>query len=243
MKKISIKAAAIAIALCATVVTGCNNKNNETKAPKGITMGDVTVVSKGSAYRIVTVNGYEDPTDYTKVTDHKDFLSGHTDNGIMLLDLNGNNFAVCDSFSVKHVYPVKSGDTVNLYIELILASGNHVARTYVQPHTCMSEISGVKEEIYPLSNGWLIFKMKGLYGFAKGDAEDPTLDAVCKEISVVSVKDKIYFLVKSSDYTGYVDIEGNGIKSLTPAAYKKAKNSGTKLWSEGAVSGLEKDKL
>lgn len=227
MKKMKFMATTIAIALCATVgMTGCKN-NNTPKEPEGTKMGEIYVVKKDNVYHITKADGYEYPTDYLSVTDYKDFLVGKTStesNNIELLNLNGDNFAVCDSFSVKQVYPVKSGEKTAKYIELILNTGNHAARGYTEPHTSLTQLTGVKEEIYPLSNSWIIYKMKGAYSFAKADAENGVMDPVFKEISVVSVKDKIYYLVKSADYTGYIDEEGNGVKSLTPAAYKAAKN-------------------
>lgn len=244
MRKINFMATTIAIALCATVgMTSCKN-NAAPKEPEGEKMGNVRIVQKDNGIKhIVLADGYEEQTDYTTITDHKDFLVATSEDMTHLLNLDGGEFAVCDSFVVKDIYPVKSGETTSKYIELVLSSGNHAARSYAKPHASLTNLTGVKEEVYPLSNGWIIYKMKGLYSFAKADAENGVMDPVFKEISAVSVKDKIYFLVKSSDFTGYVDSEGNGVKSLAPAAYKAAKKSGKQLWSAGVVSGIEKANL
>lgn len=234
------------IAFACAMFTACNSKTeNKPAAPRGEKIGDVFVVKKDNGrFTIVDKDNYDTQADYTEVADADGFIASYSETGVDLMNYAGGVFTHCDSFAVKTLYPVAEGVQETKFIKVWISGGNRLAMDFSK-HASLCQVEGKKDDVFPLSNGFVIYEQGGKYGIVKQYSEEPILSAVCAEVSVVGVKDEVYYLVKTSDYTGYIDKEGNGIKPLSSGQYKSAKKAGKVLWSEkdGKVSGLAVAKI
>ena len=240
MKK-TVFVAVFAIAMAA-VVTSCGNKSKTEEAgPVGTKIGEMTFVKKDNGhFTMVDESGYDNENDYKKVVD---LTSGviaayNDDGGVELVNYQGGVFCHCDSFAVQPVYPVKPAEKTTDYIKASVMGGA-VAFGFNTKQGSMCQVEGKKVEIYPLSNGALIFKLKDAgYGIAKIGSDEPIMGAECTDVVVVNAANKTYYLIKTPDWSGYLDETGKDIKALTAAQFKSAKKAGTELWSEagGKVS-------
>lgn len=230
-----------AIALTVVVSSCGETKNGKSSLPEGQPMGELFLVEKtaddGSAYKVlVDSTGYEVGDRLKNIVDYKDFLSGENLEGqLLLINPKGHTFSHVDSFDVKSIYAVSETPATGKYVKAYIRSGNRVAFALDEIRS-LCQVEGLEEDVIPLANGMLLYKQAGLWGIAKNDSDEPIMGAECQEVVVVSVKDKIYYLIKTSDWAGYLDETGKDVKALTPAQFKTAKKAGKLLWSEGSVS-------
>lgn len=232
--------AALALSVC---MVSCGNNKKQQEGPQGEKMGEVFVVKKENGkFTLVTGDGYDYSEDYDSVSDAGGFLAGYSGEKIVLLSYKGLSFTTCASFEIRPLYSA-GGDSVDVkYIAVSLKNGMKVAFD-LSTRTSLCKCEGMKEGVYPLSNGYVIYQQEGKLGFAKNGAEEPILDTVCSEMVVVSVKDKVYLLIKSDDFTGYIDWEGNGVKQLSNSQFKVARKAGKVLWDEGKVKAVAVSKI
>lgn len=246
MKTNNFFAVTIAIAMTAAGMISCNGSTAEqNKAPEGTPMGKIFVADKtaedGSTCKVIADSTGYDITGnkWKKIEDKKDFLVGEDlEGGIALINLKGFSFSHVDSFEVKQVYAVNEMPSNEKYIKAYIHSGNKVAFSLSERIRSLCQVEGLEEDVLPLANGMLLYKQKGLWGIAKYDTEEAIMNAECQEIIVVNVKDTVYYLIKTADWSGYLDATGKDIKALTPAQFKAAKKAGKQIWSEGSVSAM-----
>jgi hypothetical protein len=252
MKKINFLAVTMAIAMFAAVVTGCSQKK-ENEIPEGTKIGNVkyftTTDEAGNTlvnFIKETENGREvQETQYTKIEEGQGFLVATNSEGkFNLLTLDGMSFANATDYTFAPYFAltVEEKDAAKPMIILTdVGNGNHLAYN-AETHANLAQVPGIKESVIPLSNGVTLFQNKDGWGFAQADKEEAILSGL-KAINVISVKGKARYWVQSSDYTGIVDDEGNGIKGMSANQFKTLKRKATLLWESNGVTGILVNKL
>ncbi|MBO5039344.1 MAG: hypothetical protein J6C85_07840 [Alphaproteobacteria bacterium] len=230
----------------AAVVTSCGNKKaEEPKGPVGEKMGEMTIVKKDNGrFTIYDKDNYDLNTDYIKVVDQGKFVAAYDSSVIVLMSYHSGDFCHCDSFAVKPLYPVKAGEKSSKQFILASVMGGSVAFD-IDTRTSVCQIDGKKQEVYPLANGAVIYKMQNGYGIAEQGKSEAFMGAECTDIVVVNASGTVYYLIKTPDWAGYLDTTGKDVKPLTPAQFNAAKKAGTELWSEanGKVSARTVTKI
>lgn len=247
MKKIFFLAVTCAIAMFAAVsMTSCNRKPSAPAIPEGTAIGNVEYFIAEDGM----VNFIKEKEDNTKETVATNYTSLELDaSGFIvategekkaLLGINGSFFAYADEYTVAPYFAVATGEEKpdKIVLTTIRFNKNHLAFD-IKTHEKLVAVEGIKDEVLPLSNGITLFKKEGLWGFAPAKAETATLDGL-KSIAVITVTGKeTYYWVSSSDYTGLVDKDGNGIRPMGANAVKSLKKKGKLLWESGEVFAVE----
>jgi len=241
------------VAFAAVTFISCNSKKAP-EIPEGTPIGNLKYFANTDDAGITTINfikpGETGPevvqTSYTKVEEiPAGFIVAHNADGkLNLLSLDGISFANASSYEVAPYFALTDDVEPGAGPMIVLTdvgNGNHLAYN-IKDHNVLIQVSGLKETVIPLSNGITIFKKDNGWGFAKADQENPILEGL-KAINVISVKGKASYWVQSADYTGIVDEEGNGVKSMNAKQIKKLIKNGKKLWEKDGVTGVLVKKL
>lgn len=231
--------AIISMIAVAILATSCDNsaKNKENVV---CTIGSFSVVERSvdgftGVAMIDSVGTNVTYGVYKAITDEGKFIKAVTaEDRVEVYRLNGQHAFSGDSIEVKNFYA--TGETPSDKQFLKLFFGERVNGFYLEDMNSILAIESSREEIYPLDNGYVIYSYDKHYGLAQEQKQEPVLENICDEITVICLKDKVVYLIKSDDFTGYVDNKGNGIKKLSRAQYKKALNTGKLLWKDGKVS-------
>ena len=235
---------AVTIALAAAVTISCGNKN-EQKLPAGDPIGDglflVEQTAEGGTKTVQLQDsaGYAISDPYPAIADSSSYLVARkADGSFDLLVPKGSSFAVASSFEVKNYYATTEPAPTGKFIKtLIAANGNHLAFDAAS-HNRLISVEGIKENVLPLGNGFTLYKIKGLWGVAKPDAEAPIADGA-KEIIVVTTKaGKTYYWLNTKTGAGLIDEAGKIVKRLSPAQMKLLKKKAKTLWSEDGASAI-----
>lgn len=237
----------ISMMVVAVLATGCGNsakqKENVIK-----TVGNFSVVertsndgTKGfamidSAGADVTYSLYKD------IADEGRFIKAITfEDKVDVFTLAGRHACSGDSIKVKNYYATGEKPSAKQYLEL--SFGTRVNDFNLDNFESLLSIESSREKIYPLDNGMIIYAFDGRFGLAAAGQEEPALGNVCSKITVICLKDKVVYLIKSDDFTGYIDDKGEGIKQLSRTQYKKALKAGKLLWEDGDVSARLVNKI
>ncbi len=231
--------AVISMMVVVILATGCGNsaKNKEKVI---CTIGSFSVVERSvdgftGVAMIDSVGTDVTYGVYKAITDEGKFIKAVTpEDKVEIYRLDGHHAYSGDSVEVKNFYA--TGETPSDKQFLKLFFGERVNAFYLEDMKSILTIESSREEIYPLDNGYVIYMFDRHYGLAKEKEQEPVLENICDEITVICLKDKVVYLIKSDDFTGYVDNQGNGIKRLSRAQYKKALDTGKLLWKDGKVS-------
>lgn len=235
------KSVSAVISMMAVVIltTGCGNSaKNKEKVIN--TIGNFSVVERSvdgftGVALIDSVGADVTYGVYKAITDEGKFIKAVTsEDRVEVYRFNGHHACSGDSVEVKNFYA--AGETPSGRQFLKLFFGERVNAFYLEDMKSILTIESSREEVYPLDNGYVIYMHDKRYGFAKEQEQEPVIENICNEITVICLNDKVVYLIKSDDFTGYVDNEGNGIKRLSRAQYKKALNTGKLLWKDGKVS-------
>ena len=233
------------VAIAMAVLASCGNKKTEAeKTPVGTPIGQgLTMVEKtDGTISLLDKSNYELGA-YKKIEDCKSYLKCTEPEGrTVLLRETGSMFCRCDSFVVKPYYTIKPEEKTQKKFILSCLQDWVVGFDYTDKSR-LCEVEGKKLEMYPLTNGQIIFKLETGYGIAKFAEADPIMSAECSEIVVVNEKEKVCYLIKTSDWAGYIDENGDEIKPLTSAQFKAAKKAGKEIWSEGKISARSVSKI
>lgn len=228
----------ILMAVVVSMTTGCGNsaKNKENVIKQ---IGNLSVVERSTAdgstgLAMIDSAGTEVTYSlYKDITDEGKFIKAVTQDKVDVYALNGRHVCSCDSVKVKNYYATGETPSTKQYLEI--AFGQRVNDFDLDKLESILNIESSRQSIYPLDNGFVIYAYDGRFGLAAAGQEKPVLDNVCSEIAVICLKDKVHYLIKSDDFTGYVDEKGNGIKQLSRSQYKKALKAGKLLWEDGKV--------
>lgn len=244
MKKLN-SFAAVAIALAAMLVTSCGNKN-ESKLPDGQPIGEGLFLVEQTAedgtktVQLQDSTGYAVGSDYAAIADSGSYLAARkADGAFELLSMKGGSFANASSFEPKNYYATTEAAPTGKFIKtLIAANGNHLGFDVLN-HKKLIAVEGIKDEILPLDNGYTLFKIKGLWGIAKADAEAP-ITSEATEIAVITTKaGKTYYWFNSkTNGAGVIDENGKAVKRMSPAQFKLLKKGGKKLWEESGATAI-----
>ena len=229
----------ISMMVVAILATGCRNsakqKENVIKTIGSLSVVERTVDSLTGLAMIDSVGTEVTYSLYKDITDEGSFIKAVTfDDKVEIYLHNGRHVISGDSINVKNYYAVGEKPSAKQYLEL--SFGERVNAFELTKLESLLRIESSREQVYPLDNGLVIYAFDKHYGLAKVGAEEPIVENVCSEITVISLKDKVVYLIKSDDFTGYIDDKGEGIKQLSRAQYKKALKAGKLLWEDGNVS-------
>lgn len=229
----------ISMMVVAVLATGCGNsakqKENVIK-----TVGNFSVVERTSndvtGFAMIDSTGTEVTYSlYKDITDEGSFIKAvNFEDRVDVFTMEGRNVCSGDSIEVKNYYAVSETPSSKKFLKLFF--GERVNAFNLDKIESLLHIESSREQIYPLDNGFVIYAFDKHYGLAKVGEEEPVLGNVCSEITVICLKDKVVYLIKSDDFTGYIDDKGEGIKQLSRAQYKKALKAGKLLWEDGNVS-------
>ena len=245
MKKIFSLAAMLTIAAFAAVsMTSCGNSKQEPVIPEGTAIGNIKYFVEEGTNKLSFIKEKDGTpevvtTEYTEIKAEDGFLvAQNADGNLNILSLEGQSFAICSSYEVSTLAPVAADEQpAKIVMTKLDFNGNHLAYE-IASHASVAMVSGIKEAVIPLSNGYTIFKKKGGWGFAKSDAEDATLEDL-KAVNAVSTKaGKFYFWCQSRDFTGLVNEKGDGVKPMSAAAFKALQKKGKTLWEKDGAVGI-----
>ena len=245
MKKFSFFAVACAIAMTAAVtMTSCGNKKAEPVIPEGTAIGNIKYFMDEGTNKISFIKDKDgtpevSATEYTEIKAEDGFLvAQNADGNLNILSLEGQSFAIAEAYEVGTLAPVNDTDQpAAVVFTAVPGNGNHLAYL-IASHASVAMVSGIKEAVVPLNNGFTIFKKKTGWGFAKSDAEDAVLEDL-KAVNAVSTKNgKFYFWVSSKDFTGLVNEKGDGVKPMNQNAFKALKKKGKTLWEKDGAVGI-----
>ena len=237
--------AAVTIALAAMSVTSCGNKQ-DAKAPAGTPIGDGlfmvenTLEDGTKTVQLQDSTGYAVGDTYAAVADSGSYLVARKTSGAFeLLSVKGGSFANAGSFEVKPYYATGETAPAGRFLKTLIAANNNHLAFDVATHQRLIAVEGIKDNVLPLDNGYTLFQIKGLWGVAKADAEEP-ITSEATEIAVITTKaGKTYFWFNSkTNGAGVVDETGKAVKRLSPAQFKLLKKGGKKLWDEGGASAI-----
>ena len=244
MKKFSFFAVACAIAMTASVMTSCNSKPAAPEIPEGTAIGNIAYFTADDG-TINFIKTNEDGTKEAHATEYKELkqedgfiVAQNADGNLNILSLEGQSFAICSSYEVGTLAPVAADEQpAKIVLTKLDFNGNHLAYL-IESHASVAMVSGIKEAVIPLSNGYTIFKKKDGWGFGKSDAEDGILEDL-KAVNAVSTKaGKFYFWCQSKDFTGLVNEKGDGVKPMNANAFKALKKKGKTLWEKDGSVGI-----
>lgn len=234
------------IALATAVgISSCGNKN-ESKLPDGQPIGEGLFLVEQTAedgtkiVQLTDSTGYAVGSDYAAIADSGSYLAARkADGAFELLTLKGASFANAASFEVKGYYATSETAPTGKFIKTLIAANNNHLAFDATTHQKLIAVEGIKDEVLPLDNGFTFYKIKGLWGIAKADAEEPiTSDAT--EIAVITTKaGKTYFWFNSkTNGAGVIDEAGKAVKRMSTSQFKLLKKGGKKLWEETGASGI-----
>ena len=233
------------IALATAVgISSCGNKQ-EKAGPVGTPIGDGVFLIEKTAEdgtktcQIADSTGYSIGDEYQSVEAEANYLIGTKANGEKdLMNLKGRAFAHCTEFTVMPYYATSEAAPEGKFIKTNVGNGNHLAfdlKTYDK----LIGVEGLKEDVLALDNGFAIYKLKGLWGIAKGEAEEPIHANDAKEITVITDKNgKLYFWINTAGGAGLINEKGDAVKSMSAAQIKAVKKNAKKLWEEGPISAI-----
>ena len=245
MKKFSFFAVACAIAMTASMtMTSCSEGKKAPEIPEGTKIGNIAYFTD-DAGTINFIKTNEDGTKEAHATEYKELkqedgfiVAQNADGNLNILSLEGQSFAICSSYEVGTLAPVAADEQpAKIVLTKLDFNGNHLAYL-IESHASVAMVSGIKEAVIPLSNGYTIFKKKDGWGFGKSDAEDGILEDL-KAVNAVSTKaGKFYFWCQSKDFTGLVNEKGDGVKPMNANAFKALKKKGKTLWEKDGSVGI-----
>lgn len=229
------------------VATSCGNsakqKENVIKTIGSLSVVERTTDDGTTGFTMIDSAGIEVTYSlYKDITDEGNFIKALTFDGkVEIYHPNGRHAVSGDSIKVKNYYATGEKPSAKQYLEL--SFGERVNAFDLEKIESLLHIESSREQIYPLDNGLVIYAFDRHYGLAKVGADEPELGNICSEITVICLKDKVVYLIKSDDFTGYVNDKGEGIKQLSRAQYKKALKAGKLLWEDGKVSARQVSKI